>query len=368
MNDLDTTRRGAALRPAARAKGLRAYRPPRRDAAIDLILDSNEGPSPDDATMSALRAVTAEDLQRYPDAGSLERLLADIHGLDAGRVLVTGGADEAIDRCCRAMLEPGRELLVAVPTFEMIDRSARLAGAEVRTVPWRSGPLPVEAMGRSVTPRTAVIAVVSPNNPTGAVATASDLQRLSAAAPEALLMVDLAYDAFATTPLAPTALALPNAVVLRTFSKAHGLAGLRVGWAAGPPDVIEWMRAVGGPYPVSGPALAVVAERLRRDHGPDRAVVAAVQRERRELVAWLERLGARPLPSEGNFVLARFDDAGAVHEGLARQRVAVRIFRGHPLLADALRITCPGDVEAFERLVAALQAVLGRPTTERSAP
>ena len=330
------------IEPNPSLKGVSAYRSPGAAIKADLRLDGNEGAGP-------------EDVRRYPDPRPLEESLAQKLGVDPRRVLVTAGGDEALDRICRAYLAPGRELIQPAPTFEMIARYARLAGAEVVSVPWPQGNYPTDEVISRINPRTRVVCVVSPNNPTGAVARPDDLERLCAAAPQAILLVDLAYTEFADDDLTGTALSLPNAVVVRSFSKAWGMAGLRVGYAAGPGEIIDCLRAAGGPYAVSRPSLALVAERLP---GGVERFVDAIKKEREELRGLLQSLGAEPLPSQANFVLCRFKNANWVHAGLAALGILVRHFPGRPELEGCLRITCPGDPEAFARLDQALRVTL----------
>lgn len=343
--------------PRAALSGVDAYAPPSRPAHVDLILDSNEGPRPPRAWLDAA-LVDPALAQRYPDARPLEALLAARVGVDAERVIVTAGGDDAIDRLCRAFLEPGRELLHTEPTFTMIPRGARLAGASAVGVPWDTGPFPLATMLGAIGPRTSVIAVVSPNNPTGAVASADDLCALSEAAPDAVLLVDLAYTEFADEDLTGAALALPNAVVVRTFSKAWGLAGLRVGWAAGPSGVIRALRAAGAPFAVPGPSLAAAARAMETGETEMRRSVDRVRAERRALTDRLRALGACPRASQANFVLADLDQAEWTWSALRSLGISVRRFERDPALARSLRITCPGDASAMFRLGAALEAAL----------
>ncbi|MCK9463475.1 MAG: aminotransferase class I/II-fold pyridoxal phosphate-dependent enzyme, partial [Proteobacteria bacterium] len=176
-----------------------APRPPAGPAT--LALDANEGPAPPPSLLDALRAVGPEQLRRYPSARPLEGLLAERLGVPAERVVVTAGADDGLERAARVALCAGREAILPVPTFEMLERYVRASGADVVRIPWLEGALPTDEMARAVTPRTSFVAVVSPNNPTGLVASQGDLARLSDAAPAALLAVDLAYAEFADVDL-----------------------------------------------------------------------------------------------------------------------------------------------------------------------
>lgn len=341
--------------PSPRIAGSAAYRVPRAAAKIDLFLDGNEGLAPPAGLAASLADRSPELLRRYPDAAALEQRLAGRFGLSPEQVVVTAGADDALDRACKATLAPGREFILPQPTFEMLSRYCRLCGADLVSIPWFNGPFPTKPVLQAITPRTAAIAFVSPNNPTGAVGSSDDLRRISAAAPHALLIVDVAYAEFADEDLTPTALSLPNAIAIRTFSKAWGLAGLRVGYAIGPAEIIGWLRVTGSPYAVAGPSLALALTRLGTGETDVAAYAERVRRERVELQRLLERLGLTPLPSQGNFVLVRAPDAISLRDRLGAQGISIRAFPGHPELADWLRITCPGDEATFTRLADALQ-------------
>ena len=334
------------------------YALPTTGAAIDLFLDANEGPAGGVDLVQLVSSLGRDAIRRYPSAIALEQQLAALWGVDGSRVLVTAGGDEAIDRACRAFLGPGSELILPTPTFEMIGRYATLAGAQIITTGWPTGPYPIDSVLPLVNERTAMIAVVSPNNPTGAVASANDLRRLAAAAPGAVLLVDLAYAEFADQDLTAAALELPNTVVIRTFSKALGLAGLRVGYALGSERTVRAMRATAAPYPVSALSLAAAADALRRAPSFLPRSVARIHDERTRLAALLRELGATPLPSQANFVLAEFGDAEWVWRGLASLGIGVRRFKPAAGLDRSLRITCPGEEHAFNRLCDGLRTAL----------
>ena len=344
--------------PAPTLRGLQAYGVPRSQTPVDLVLDGNEGLLPPASLLEGLADIDPELLRRYPSAAPLERELARAAGVEAERVLVTAGADEALDRMCRAYLFAGREIVLPRPTFSMIAHYAGLAGGRVVEVPWPTGPYPLDEVLAAVTEATAIVACVTPNNPTGAHATGEEVERLARALPGTLVLLDLAYAEFAEEDLMPRAVALDNVLVLRTFSKALGLAGLRVGYAVGSRAVIEPLRAAGGPYSVSALSL-LLAERALGVEGPAcRAFVARVQGERTELARLLADLGAEPRPSQGNFVCCDFRDPAWVQEASAGLGVGLRRFDSDPDLARCLRITCPGNARDFERLCHALRTAL----------
>ena len=333
------------------------YAPRRPSGPIDLFLDANEGRFAGIDMLTLAASVGTEGVRRYPSAANLERAIGEKLGIRASSVLVTAGGDEAIDRACRAFLQAGSELILPVPTFEMIGRFASLAGATVVSPAWPSGPYPTAAVIDRVSDGAAMIAVVSPNNPTGAVATARDLERLAEAAPRAILLVDLAYTEFADEDLTAAALSLPNAVIIRSFSKAYGLAGLRVGYAAGREELVRAMRASGTPFSAGAFSLAAADAALKEGAAVGRAV-AVVRHERAELGRILQGVGVLPIESQANFVLAEFDDAGWVWRALAGLGIAVRRFDEGSGLERSLRITCPANARAFERLCGAIRAAV----------
>jgi histidinol-phosphate aminotransferase len=349
--------RAMQLKPAPGIGAIEPYAPPAFSRPIDLKLDGNEGLLPNPEILLALSRIGPDVLRRYPNARPLEELLARRWHLEPESVLVTAGADEALDRVCRTFLSTGQQIVLPAPTFEMLPRYARLAGAEIVTVPWAGDGYPTKQIIEKIKPQTAAIAVVSPNNPTGAAATAADLRAVAAAAPHAVIIVDLAYADFANEDLTDSALALPNAVVVRSLSKSWGLAGLRVGFAAGPVQIVRWLRAAGGPYSVAGPSLALAAEWLQRGGDAMRAYVDRIRFERQELARVLRSAGADVTDSQANFVFARFQTAEHIWAALAERGIAVRRFPSAPDLSDGLRITCPGNERDFARLIQAINEI-----------
>lgn len=344
--------------PVPALAGTAAYAFSSAGPPIDLKLDANEGPPPPPDLLAWLSSISPDALRRYPDTGPLAEILARRNGLDPSQVIVTAGGDEALDRLCRAYLAPGRELVMPEPTFEMLGRYAKLAGAEVLGLPWKGGKYPLQEVLARITERTAMVAVVSPNNPTGLAASASDVRAIAKAAPHALVLVDHAYSEFCAEDLTEAALEQPNAVVLRTLSKVYGLAGLRVGYAMGPAPLIAPLRAAGSPFPVSNLSVQIALRQLSQDQGPVRAYIARVREERAQLNRELAALGAEPMDAQGNFAFARFEDARWTWSALSGLGIGVRHFSSNPTLDDYLRITCPGDERSFERLRHGLQTAL----------
>lgn len=342
-----------ALRPATRLAGVRPYASPEHRWEIDLRLDANEGRADYPSLLREIAQADPELVRRYPDARELESDIAASWGIDPARVVLTNGGDDAIDRVCRTFLEPGRSLVTHAPTFVMIPRSAQLAGADVRTVPWTDDPFPVDRFAESIDNNTGLVALVTPNNPTGCVIPVQDARRIADAAHSAgaALLLDLAYVEFADTDPTPDLLGLDNVCVVRTFSKAFGLAGLRVGYAIAPEQSATWLRAAGGPYPVSG--LSLLAAQAAWANRAETTFIDTVRAERSRLHERCAAIRLDPLPTQANFVTIRTERAEWIHDALASLGIAVRLLHqddARPLC----RITLPGDPEDARRLETAL--------------
>jgi histidinol-phosphate aminotransferase len=347
-----------AATPRSRLATADAYaRPaPRRDGL--LRLDGNEGARPPASLVGLLAQDASETLRLYPDVSALEAQLARRFGIEPCRVVVTAGADDAIDRACRAFLGAQREIVLPSPTFEMIERYARLADGALVSVPWDDA-WPRAAVLAAISERTGIVAMVSPNNPSGGVVTRDDLEAVARAAPDALVLLDHAYVEYADDDLTRAALGLSNVLVTRTFSKAWGLAGCRVGYALGSAPVATLLRRAGAPYAVASPSLLLAQARLATGEDDVATHVAIVREERSRIAEALRARGAGVRASQANFVLADLGERAAfVHEALQALGVLVRAFRGRPELETRLRITLPGEAEGFRRLHVALETVL----------
>lgn len=327
------------------------------DCPVRLRLDRNEGTLPD-VIRDELMMKACRDLNRYPDTVELTRLIARREGVDAGQILVTAGGDDALGRFCSAFLRTGDELILPSPTFEMIEFYGVLSGGNPVYVPWKSDGFPVQDIIRRVHTKTAAIAVVSPNNPTGQIIEPHELRQLADAAADATILVDLAYNEFADADLTPVALACPNALIVKTFSKAWGLAGLRVGFAIGQPELIQQMKAAGNPYPVSSMSIALISSLLQMPDDWLAESVGRVRNRRVRLAGWLNERGIRTIESQANFVLADFANAHRVWLSLAKLGIAVRRFEKPESVQSSLRITVPGNETDFQMLTDTLTSVL----------
>jgi histidinol-phosphate aminotransferase len=319
----------------------------------DLVLDFNESLVPPPALSGS-----GESINRYPDYRKIEEAIAEFAGVAPENLVITNGADDALERTVRCAVGPGRRAVLTTPSYGMIRRFAALAGAELVEVPWWKGEFPVEEVCSAAGDEGGLVAMVSPANPTGATATQEALTEILERLPRSLVLVDQAYVDFADPELdlSVTALKYPNTVVVRTFSKAWGCAGLRVGYAIADPRVVDWLRRAGLPFPVSTLSVEAVLEALAA--GPNRNRIAAIREQRDELVGFLAGKGVESLPSAASFVFAKFENAELVWRGLGALGISVRRFPGRADLEGWLRITLPGDGENFERLTRGLETVL----------
>ena len=325
----------------------------------DIIdLSMNEGEPPPRSSLEVLERLGPAILRKYADPAPLEEAYAAYLGTEPDNVLATTGGDDAIDRVFRAFLAPGQEMVFPTPTFEMVPACARMSKGDLVPVEYEWGTLPHDLILEAVNDRTGVVAVLTPDNPTGRAFTTESLVRLAAALPpEVTLMVDLAYAEFADEDPTSALLEVPRVIMIRTLSKSWGLAGLRVGFAVGARERIDVLRGFGGPYALTGPSIAIALERLRGGVDEMRGFVEYVRAQRERLAPVIRAAGGVPEPSQTNFVLASFPDARWILRGMAAQGVLVRYFAHLP---EYVRITVPRDDVEFRRVARALEC-LDRP-------
>ena len=347
----------ASLTPVEAIARQRPYKVPRAATPVDLWLDGNEGAPPPDTLLKALADVDGEGLRRYPSTESLRDLLSEHVGVERHQLLVTAGADDAIDRVCRAVLTGGRNMVVMVPTFAMIPRFAELTGAEVRAVEGGDEGFPTEKLLAAADDATALIALVSPNNPTGVAISSDDIERIAGACPQALVMVDHAYGEFGGDDFTRRAPTFDNVVVTRTLSKAWGLAGLRVGYAVADEARIQWLATAGKPYAVAHPSTLIAARWLREGQDQVAEFVSRVAQERRRLHDLFDELSIPRSRSVANFVFARVGDGRWWRDAMAGFGIGVRAFPNRRGLEDAMRIACPGDEASLSRVEHAIRTI-----------
>ena len=350
------------VRPAL--AGFEPYDPAFSPCEINLSANENTHPMPESVRTAVFRAMGNTALNRYPDplANELRDELAAWHGVARTSIMVGNGGDEVLFNLLFAFGGPGRSLVVAPPCFEEYKNFARMCETEVVEV-WRDEEdFSVDADALVAAARdAAIVMLTSPNNPTGDLADPMLVRRLLDET-DALVLLDEAYVEFAPSgsSLVPWVAEHPRLMILRTLSKAFGLAGLRCGYLIASEAVIDVLAAIRQIYSedVLAQAVALSAVRLRDEFAP---VVEDVVRERERLSRALAELGCvRQWPSAANFLLVRVPHAADVRARLRDEHsVLVRDFSYAPGLADCLRITV-GTAEENDRLLAALAATLGK--------
>ena len=333
------------LRPRASIAGLSPYHSPILSRA-GLSLDLNEsmaGCSP--RVLQRLHTLSAADVSLYPQREIGERLIANFLRITPDQVLLTNGIDEALWLLFATYLSPGDELLIADPTFVMYPMLGHALGAQVmRAQSGEDLTLPVTDLLARISARTRVIAIANPNNPTGLATSRAELLRIAEGAPDAAVLIDEAYfefcgGALTCRTLIPDLERHPNLFVARTFSKAYGLAGLRLGVLTGAAEQIDYLRRLSLPFNVNAMALACLEEALA-DRSFVSEHVAQVKRGRDRLAQLFTELSLRFWPSHTNFVLVRVGaPAKTFVEAMQRHGILVRDSSANPGCEGCVRIT-----------------------------
>ncbi|MBA7472446.1 Histidinol-phosphate aminotransferase [subsurface metagenome] len=320
-----------------------------------IKLDANENPY---GCSPRVRQALAECSywQTYPDAGQtrLRQQLQEYTGIDASCIVAANGSGELLDYILCLFLEPGDEVINCIPTFDMYRTRTFINKGKLVNVPRDEDfTVNVSAVQAAITPKTKIIILANPNSPTGTVTPKSDILELVAAGVP--LLIDEAYYEFCGETVAPLVSRYKNLMVLRTFSKWAGLAGLRVGYGIFPPEVAGYLMKIKLPYNVNVAALVAVRESLNDvDYLMDR--VKAIIAERERLFGELKKLEwLRPFPSQANFILCSVLNGRAkeLWQKLQRKGILVRYF-DQPILRNCIRISV-GKPEHTDALIKALR-------------
>jgi histidinol-phosphate aminotransferase len=311
--------------------------------------------------LEAIRGLKATDVSTYPQYREAVMTCARHFDVDSEWVLLTNGLDEGILMAAVGHIARERrhdaETIVPLPAFDPYPNSTNAVGATVVRVP----PEPdfrfqTEAVLAAITPRTRMIFLNTPNNPTGQLIPIEDLIRISEAAADAVVLIDEAYIEFGGTTFLPHLPKYPNVLVGRTFSKAYGLAGMRVGIVIGQPQALDPVRAVTLPFNINGVALTAMQAALEdREFLPRYA--AQVAESRKRLYAACRRLGLQFWESAANYVMVRVGETAPFIEALATRKVHVRDRSKDPTTPGCIRITT-GIVEHTDAAIDALESVM----------
>ena len=314
--------------------------------------------------LEAIRRVDPRDVSTYPAYPELIRACARHFNVDPEWILLTNGLDEGIlmatvGHIARARVHDA-ETIVPLPAFDPYPNATAAVGASAIRIPAEPGyRFQTEAVLRAITPRTRMIFLNTPNNPTGQLIAAGDLRRIAEAARHAVVLIDEAYIEFGGESFLPELGSHPNVLIGRTFSKAYGLAGMRVGIVIGQPPALDPLRMVTLPFNINGVAIAATLAALDdREFLP--AYARQVEESRRRIYTACDRLGLTYWPSAANFVLVRVGDAVAPFvQAMAARDVHVRDRSKDPATPGCIRITA-GVLEHTDRAIEALESVVER--------
>jgi histidinol-phosphate aminotransferase len=324
-----------------------------------IKLASNENPlGPSKKAMRVL-SKGLPSLHRYPEGTGriLREALAPKYKLHPEQIILGNGSDEIMDLAAKTFLSPGDEALIGDRTFAIYSICIRAHHGTVVSVPLREGRYDLEAMGRRLSPRTRLVFICNPNNPTGAMVTQKELEGFMTKLPEgALVVMDEAYGEYADDPQFPDTVALLKSgaplLVLRTFSKLYGLAGLRIGYGLSRPEVISLLNRTRLPFNTNTLAQYAAVAALRDEAHVSRSL-AINHAGKTYLYRAFEAMGLRFLPTQANFIYLNVGrDGGAVYQALLRLGVIVRVIEG-----SWLRISI-GLASENRRFIAALKKTL----------
>lgn len=347
-----------ALKPYAPGKPIEELE---RELGItgSIKLASNENPlGPSKKAVAAIGPLLAS-LHRYPDGAGfyLKSAISKKSGWPVDGIILGNGSNEILEIIVRTFLLEGENAIMAEPSFVVYRMAAQAAGRESVVVPCRDGRHDLAAMAGAINDKTKLVFIANPNNPTGAMNTAEEFAAFMAKAPEDVIVaVDEAYFEYATDPAYPDTMKYlrdgRNIIILRTFSKIYGLAGLRVGYGFTPPALNDLMNRVRQPFNTNSLAQAAALAALEDDEHV-RESVRVNEDGKKYLYKELDRLGLKYYPTQANFIWIELKKSAAeVNEGLLRQGVIIR-----PMGPKHIRVTI-GTRQENERFIHALEAVL----------
>jgi histidinol-phosphate aminotransferase len=339
----------------------RTYEAPAEGRRGKIRLDFNENTNGcSEAARKALARLSAKEIATYPEYAEPTRKVARYFDVRPDELLLTNGGDDALRVFFDTFVEPGSHILICEPTFPMYRYYAEIAGARVEALQYgRNMEFPFAEALAAVRKRPRLFFLANPNNPTGTVVNSADILKLLRATAHTVVVLDEAYAEFAVETAVPWVRRYPHLFVARTFSKAEGLAGLRLGAVIGQRDSLALVRRAMPPYPVNIAALAAAVAAIA-----ERKTIARYVRDVKKLRSWLtrelEKRNVRVFPSSANFLLADFGKAGpAFFHRLARHNVLVRE-RSNDLGPGFARITI-GTAAELKKLL----KILGTNRVER---
>ncbi len=345
--------------PKKEIQQMQKYEPPLGDRKNKLRLDFNEntiGCSP--KVVQAIRNVNPAELCTYPYYEKLIEKLSKYLNISKKELIITNGADEAIKTIIDTFVSKYDEVIIPVPTFSMFNIYSSIAGARIVEIPYNNDlSFPIDEMLKNIGEETKLVVVVNPNNPTGTAISEEDLIRIVQKAKNSIVIIDEAYWQFYGKTSKELIKKYDNVIVIQTFSKAFGLAGLRLGYAISNNKIIGYLRKATSPYSVNNIALIAGAAALTDTEFVDK-YVAEAKESRAYMEAELSRLGIKVYPSQANFILADFKDkCEFVCKKLKEKGILVRNRSNDVLLKGCIRIST-GTIKQSERTIKEIKEIL----------
>ncbi len=335
------------------------YTPPTAHRKDMLRLDFNENTRTcSKQAISALRNLNPEDISTYPDYTGLAQKIAAYVGfnINAAQVMLTCGSDEAIKCIMDTYIEPGDEVIIPTPTFALFELYARICTKNIIKVPYTQDmKFPKQGIISAISKKTKLIVIVNPNNPTGTIATKKDITEIAKSAKNAVILIDEAYFEYSKTTAANLISKYENIMITRTFSKAFGLAGLRIGYAISCKKNISTLQKVRSPYSINTAACAAARAALTDLSFVDN-YVRETNKSKKQLISSLRKLGIKSYPSKANFVLAEFGPSAAyIWQELFKRNILTRKWKNK----QYLRITA-GTCAETKTALKALDSILSK--------
>ena len=349
----------SGIGPKESVREISKYSPPTEGRRGMLRLDFNEnttGCSP--KVVQALRKITAEEISAYPEYGKFTAKLAESLNIDENEILLTNGSDEAIKLAMDVFIEKGDEVVIPEPTFRLFEIYAQIAGAKIAKMNYNEDmSFPTDKILKKLDEKPKMLVLVNPNNPTGTGINGEDLLKIIVRAKNTIILLDEAYCEYSGKSAKEKIGQFPNLIILRTFSKAFGLAGLRIGYLISNPKIISAMKKAASPYSINAIAIKAAEAAIEDEMFVEKYVnEIRVNREivRKELGA----LNIDTFPSETNFIIAKFGkSSGTICKRLRAKGILVRDVGKYGLLEGCLRITI-GTMEQCKTFLEGLKAVL----------
>lgn len=338
-----------------RIQKMKTYNPPLngRSKFDGLLLDFNERTiKPTDNVINALRNFLQEDrLQTYPEYGQLEKKLAQYVGVNKDQIMITNGSDQGIDLIFRTFTEAGDTVIIPTPSFAMFYQSAQIAGNRIlRPLYIKRGlSFPFEELSGMINDSVKLIVICNPNNPTGTLIAINDIEKIVQKARNAIILVDEAYFEFSNVTAVPLIKKYPNIIIVRTLSKAFGLASLRIGYVIANDEYIQELRKIRGPYAINMLAYVAASSSLDDKQDIDRYVEKVMKKSKPMIEEFFIKNKIPFYPSSANFILFKPKDSGSVEKTLRDNGILLRR-QDKPTIENTLRLSI-GTVTQMKKFI-----------------